>query len=189
MVETDVLRILTACGMLDDDFSLKNKDAKNALHPHTAELFRFCRAIAGRFAEEGVEAVLGPALGGIVVSWCTAYHLSDITKQNVPSYYADKLGESQAFRIRRGFDDAIAGKNVLVTEDVLVTGETAKRVIEEARRLNCEVVGLASICDCVGIKPRDVGDVRNIFTLLNLSAVKRGGVAHISSCLPSLQWF
>ena len=41
---------------------------KDAVYPHTAETSRLCQAIAERFADDKVEVVIAPAIGGVILS-------------------------------------------------------------------------------------------------------------------------
>jgi len=75
---------------------------KDALYPHTAETSRLCRTIAERFASDGVEVVIAPAIGGVILSQWTAYHLTEIAGYEVLGTYAEKTGDGKAFIIKRG---------------------------------------------------------------------------------------
>ncbi len=84
--------------------------------------------------------------------------------------YAEKEGDGpdKNFLLRRGYDRYIAGKNVLVVEDVLTTGGSARQVIELVRQYGGKVVGLSALCNRGNVQPRDVGDVP-ISTLIDLT--------------------
>lgn len=72
------------------------------------------------------------------------------------------------FVFKRGYDKLVAGKNVLVVEDVLTTGNSVRKVIEATRDLGGNVVGLGVLCNRGGITPQDVGDVPKLFALVNV---------------------
>jgi orotate phosphoribosyltransferase len=93
---------------------------KNAMYPYTREMSKLCRAIAEQFAGKGIEAVVGPATGGIILSQWVSFHLSEIEGKEVYSVYSDKDGDG--FVIKRGYNDLIKGKKVLVVEDLVTTG-------------------------------------------------------------------
>lgn len=139
---------------------------KDAVYPHTMVTFRLCCAIAERFANDNVEAVIAPAIGGVILSQRTADHLSEITGREVLSVFAEK--EEDKFVIRRGYDKLIAHKNVLVVEDVLTTGSSAKKVIEATRAIGGNVIGLGVFCNRGGIISRDVGYISKLIALVNL---------------------
>lgn len=138
---------------------------KDAIYPYTKETSDLCRAIAERFTNDKVEVVIGPAVGGVILSQWTARHLSEITKCEVFSVYAEKqkmeVGFSPmgGFVIGRGYDKLIADKRVLVVEDILTTGNSAKKVIEAVRNIRGNVIGLGVLVNRGGIVPKDVGDV------------------------------
>ncbi len=81
--------------------------------------------------------------------------------------YAEKA-DDETFVIRRGYDKLVAGKRVLVVEDVLTTGGSAKKVVEAVRAIGGEVIGLGVLCNRGGITPQDVGDVPELFALVNV---------------------
>ena len=118
---------------------------KNAMSPYTPEMSTLCRGIAELFKGQGVEAVVGPSTGGIILSQWVAYHLSELEGREVYGVYADKDGE--AFVIKRGYDEVIKGKKTLVVEDLVTTGGSLKKVVAEARRVGADVVGAVAICN------------------------------------------
>lgn len=122
---------------------------KDTVYPHTAKISRICRAIAEQFVGNDVEVVIGPAVGGCILSNRVAEHLSDLTGREVFGIYADKNGDS--FVIKRGYDKFVTGKRVLVVEDVLTTGGSVKKVIEAVRAIGGNVVGLGALCNRGGV--------------------------------------
>lgn len=151
---------------------------KDAVYPHTAETSRLCRAIAEQFADDDVQVVIAPAIGGVILSQWVAYHLSEIHNHEILGVYAEKerridadpggVVEREEFVIKRGYDKLIVGKNVLVVEDVLTTGGSVKKVIEEVRRHGGHVVGLGVLCNRGGIMPQDVANQPKLFALVNV---------------------
>lgn len=128
-----------------------------------------CRAIAEQFADDKVEVVIAPAIGGVILSQWTAHHLSEITGREVFGVYAEKAESGDAFIIKRGYDKIVAGKNVLVVEDVLTTGGSAKKVVEATRSLGGNIVGLGVLCNRGGITPEDVAaNPPKLFALVNV---------------------
>ena len=139
---------------------------KDAVYPRTAEISRLCRAIAERFVNDNVQVVIAPAVGGCILSNRVAEHLSDLTGREVLGVYADKEGDG--FVIRRGYDKLIADRRVLVVEDVLTTGGSARKVVEVARAARGKVVGLGALCNRGGITSEDVADVPRLEVLVNV---------------------
>ncbi len=176
MDEQEVLQVLGKVGALitNSHFiytSGKHGTAyvnKDAVYPHTKETSELCRAIAEGFAEDGVEVVIAPAIGGVILSQWTAHHLSKITGREVFGVYAEKAESGDSFVIKRGYDKIVAGRNVLVVEDVLTTGGSAKKVVEATRALGGNIVGLGVLCNRGGITPQDVADPPKLFALVNV---------------------
>ena len=99
-------------------------------HPKYCELL--CSELARKFSDEIVETVIGPAMGGIVMSYEVARSL------NARSLFTER--ENGKMTLRRGF--AISpGERVLVVEDVITTGGSVKEVIEYVRASGGIVVG------------------------------------------------
>jgi len=139
---------------------------KDAVYPHTKETSQLCRAIAEQFADSGVEVVIAPSIGGVILSQWVAHHLTEITGREVLGVYSEKDGDS--FVIKRGYDKIVQGKKVLVVEDVLTTGGSAKKVIEATRALGGDVVGLGVLCNRGGITPKDVANPLKLVSLINI---------------------
>lgn len=174
--EKEVLQVLGKVGAVITDSHIvytsgKHGTAyvnKDAVYPHTKEISVLCRAIAAWFADYGVKVVIAPAIGGVILSQWVAHHLSEITGREVLSVYAEKAESGDTFVIKRGYDKIVAGKNVLVVEDVLTTGGSAKKVIEATRALGGKIIGLGVLCNRGGITLEDVADPRKLFALVNV---------------------
>lgn len=102
-----------------------------------------CEEIASRFKEEKIDLVIGPAMGGILVAYETARHLG------VLNLFAER--ENGKMVLRRGFTIE-PGMKVLVAEDVVTTGGSAKEVIELVEGFGAEVVGVGFLVDRSGGK-------------------------------------
>ena len=140
---------------------------KDAVYPHTAETSQLCLAIAEHFADEDVGVVIAPAIGGVILSQWTAHHLSEMSGHEVLGVYAEK-SDGDTFLIKRGYDKLVAGKNVLVVEDVLTTGGSAKKVVEATRAMGGNIIGLGVLCNRGGITPQDVADVPKLTALVSV---------------------
>jgi orotate phosphoribosyltransferase len=95
-------------------------------------------ALASHFSSERIEAVVAPAIGGIIVAHETARALG------VRAIFAER--EAGVMTLRRGFslknDEA-----VLVVEDVITTGGSTRETMDAAARAGGRVVGAGSIVD------------------------------------------
>jgi len=174
--EQVVLEMLTRVGAVITDSHIvytsgKHGTAyvnKDAIYPHTEETSVLCKAIAERFANDDVEVVIAPAIGGVILSQWTAHHLSKIILREVLAVYAEKSESGDTFIIKRGYDKLIHGKRVLVVEDVLTTGGSAKRVIEAVGAIGGNVVGLGALCNRGGITPEDVANPPKLISLVSI---------------------
>lgn len=117
--------------------------------------------LAGKFLDQGIDIVIGPETGAIILAYEVARQLAEYNS-TVKNLYAEKQDRNQAgspMVIRRGFDKMIPGKRVLVVEDVLTSGGSARRVVEAVRALGGEVIGVGAICNRGDVKPEAVGNV------------------------------
>ncbi len=112
---------------------------------HPRHCGALCRELALRFAGQGITAVVGPAMGGIVMSYEVARSLK------ARSLFAER--ENGKMALRRGF--AIApGEPVLVVEDVITTGGSVKEVIDLVGEAGGQVAGVAVLVDRSGGEAR-----------------------------------
>lgn len=108
-------------------------------HPREAEACGV--AIADATRALGAQAVISPAIGGIVIGQEVGRALG------VRAIFAER--QDGALTLRRGF--ALApGERVLVVEDVVTTGGSTRETIQVARAAGAEVVGAASVIDRSG---------------------------------------
>ncbi|MFQ3661063.1 MAG: phosphoribosyltransferase family protein [Chloroflexaceae bacterium] len=126
---------------------------KDALYPHTAATAAVCERLARHFASAGVEVVAGPTIGGVILAQWTAYHLSAMEGREVLAVYAEEeaVAEGKCRALRRGYDALARGRRVLVVEDVLTTGGSARQVVEAVRRAGGEVIGVGALCNRGGV--------------------------------------
>ncbi|HZU69655.1 MAG TPA: phosphoribosyltransferase family protein [Ktedonobacteraceae bacterium] len=135
---------------------------KDALYLHTAIISQLCQLMAHPYEADIIDAVVGPVLGGIVLSQWTAHHLNARRSAGETlAIYAEKDGDGphKTFSFHRGYDKYISGKNILVVEDVLTTGGSARQVIELVRQHGGNVIGLSALCNRGNVQSQDVGNV------------------------------
>jgi orotate phosphoribosyltransferase len=113
--------------------------AKVLQHPAIAEAL--CKQLADLYVDANIEAVIAPAIGGIIVSHETARALG------VPAYFAEREGGKMT--LRRGFE-LNAGQRTLVVEDVTTTGGSVKEVIEAVTDYGATPVAAACLVDRSG---------------------------------------
>lgn len=157
---------------------------KDAVYPHTFTLAELCREMARRWADDQIEVVVAPAVGGVILSTWVAHALSVLTGKQVLSVYAEKetvgildpeglgrtcFAETGHFVLKRGYDKLVAGKRVLVVEDVLTTGGSVRKVVDAVRNCGGNVVGVMALCNRGNVTVDDVGGVPRLDELVDLT--------------------
>jgi orotate phosphoribosyltransferase len=112
-------------------------------HPREAEALG--AALAALVRGLGAEAVLSPALGGIVIGQEVGRALG------IRAMFAER--QDGKLLLRRGFG-LEPGEGVIVVEDVVTTGGSTRETIEVARAAGGRVVGAAAIIDRSGGEQR-----------------------------------
>lgn len=112
-------------------------------HPREAAICG--AALADRVGSLGVQVVLSPALGGIVIGQEVGRALG------LRAIFAER--QDGALALRRGFTLS-PGEKVFVIEDVVTTGGSTKETIDVARAAGAEVVAAGSIIDRSGGQQR-----------------------------------
>jgi orotate phosphoribosyltransferase len=115
-----------------------------------------CRAMADHFRDAGVETVVGPTTGGIIIAYDVARYLG------VESLYAEQGEKGRV--LKRGFS-LEPGRKVLIVDDVLTTGTSVKEVIELVNSYQARIVGLGLLLD------RSGGSVRFDYPFFALATV------------------
>ncbi len=110
-------------------------------NPHAAH--NLCKRLAKRLEDYDIDAVVGPAYGGIVLAFETAYLLCKsflFTQRN-----------NGIMSIRSGFDLSQI-KRVAIIEDILSTGGSIREVVDCLVAAGLEVVVIAVLVDRSGGK-------------------------------------
>ncbi len=139
---------------------------KDALYPHVGIASKIGQAFAERFVDNQIDVVVGPALGGIILSQWTAFHMSRIKGQEVLSVYAEKVEDGLA--LKRGYDKLVHGKRVLVVEDIITTGMSVDKTIEATRAAGGVIMGVAVLCNRGGLTLADLKDVPALHELVRI---------------------
>jgi len=110
--------------------------ARLLMWPERAE--RAGRALAEELREFAPQAVVSPALGGVVIGHETGRGL------NVPAMFVER--KDGAFALRRGFS-LDRGAPVVVVEDVFTTGKSTREAAAAVEAAGGRVVAVGSIVD------------------------------------------
>ena len=125
---------------------------------------QLCAEIARRFKDEGIEVVIAPAVGGIIVAQEVARFLK------ARAIFTER--EEGRMRLRRGFKIERKEK-VLVVEDVLTTGGSLKETMEVVREKGGEVKGVGILIDRSGGRV-ELGVPQETLLVLDLENYKPG---------------
>jgi orotate phosphoribosyltransferase len=147
---SDIISLLKSVGAIltDDHFVLTSGKHsskyinKDALYPHTELAAEVGRMFAEKYKDQDIDVVVGPMLGGIILSQWTAYHLTQLKGKEVLSVYTEKDAEGNQIFSRRGYDRFVTGKNALIVEDLTATGGSVKKVVNTVRSVGGNVIAV-----------------------------------------------
>lgn len=125
---------------------------KDILYPNTKKTSQVCKLFAEKFKNEDIDVVVGPSIGGIILSQWTAHHLSKLKKKEVIGTFTEKDENSnQVFK--RDYDKLVKGKRVLIVEDLTTTGGSVKKVVDSVRKAGGKVI---NVCVMINRDPEKV---------------------------------
>ncbi len=109
-----------------------------SMYPDRAE--RLCRALAEKIAAAvgEFEYVISPAMGAIIYGYETARHLK------APFMFLERV--DGVFQLRRGFSIE-QGARVVVVEDIVSTGLSAREAIIAVKKAGGDVLALGCLVD------------------------------------------
>jgi len=143
VTESEIVEILKKTGaVLDGHFLLSSglhsdryfQMALVLQYPEYAK--RLAEELTVRFAGERIDAVIGPAIGGIILS----YQLAQLL--NARSIFAER--QDGIMSLRRGFS-INQGERILVCEDVITTGGSVREVSDIARNAGADICGICCL--------------------------------------------
>lgn len=127
-------------------------------HPeYTQEL---CQEFANHFKDKGIQTVIGPATGGIILSQVTARLLG------VRSIFTER--EKGVMTLRRGFH-IDPGEKVLIVEDIVTTGGSIREVVDVVNKAKGDIVGIGLFVDRSGGTANFGVPKDKVFPLLHLT--------------------
>lgn len=150
MDRAEMERIFKQTGLMLEGHFLLTSGRHSNRYMQCAKLFQYpeysemiCKDLADRFAGQKIDMVVGPAVGGIIMSYEMARQF------RVPNIFAER--ENGAMTLRRGFSIP-EGAKVLVVEDVVTTGGSVREVMDIVAEAKAEVVGVCVVVDRSGGK-------------------------------------
>ena len=112
--------------------------------------------MASRWRDKNVEIVVGPAVGGIILSYEVARHL------NINGIFLER--NNGAMTLSRGFKIK-PNQRVLVVEDVVTTGGSVKEVCDVVNKAGGNVLGISLMVDRSGGKANFGIETNSLLTL------------------------
>jgi orotate phosphoribosyltransferase len=120
-------------------------------YPRFAE--KLGQALAGLFSDARIDAVVSPAMGGLIIGQEVARALPEPKKSaggGVPALFVERDG-SGMMTLRRGFS-LPPDQHVLVVEDVWTTGGSTHEAIRVVEEAGARVVAAGALIDRSGGK-------------------------------------
>ncbi|MBA2132147.1 orotate phosphoribosyltransferase [Capillibacterium thermochitinicola] len=145
---TEIMAIFNETGALRQGHFVLTSGKHSAQYMQCAQVLQYPwlaatlgEALAAHYAGVGVETVVGPAMGGILVAHEVGRALG------VRALFAER--QDGKMTLRRGFT-LKPGEKVLVVEDVITTGGSVQEVIDLVKDLGAEPVGVGVLVDRSG---------------------------------------
>jgi len=143
--KSEILNIFKSTGALLEGHFILTSGRRSARYFQCAKVLQYpeyleklSNQIAEHFRSYEIDAVISPAIGGVVVG-------TEVGRQlNRRTIFAER--QDSAMTLRRGFD-LQPGEKVLVVEDVITTGGSVREVIAVCEAAGAEIVGVGVIVD------------------------------------------
>lgn len=148
MTQDEVLAIFRKAGAILEGHFILSSGLRSSVFLQKAKVFQYpdqteilCKALAEKIIEAGfgnVDAVIGPAVGGIIPGYETSRHMK------VPAMYVER--QDGVFTLRRGFE-LDKGARVVVVEDIVTTGLSVRECIKALADVGIETAAVACLID------------------------------------------
>ena len=148
MTQDEVLAIFRKAGAILEGHFILSSGLRSPVFLQKAKVFQYpdqteilCKALAEKIMDAGfgnVDAVIGPAVGGIIPGYETSRHMK------VPAMYVER--QDGVFTLRRGFE-LDQGARVVVVEDIVTTGLSVRECIKALADVGIETAAVACLID------------------------------------------
>ena len=159
----ELLKIFEAAGAIRHGHFELSSGLHSGMYVQCAQVLQYPRfaeklgaALAALFANAGIEAVVSPAMGGLIIGQEVARALPEASSNlavaggGVPAMFVERDG-SGTMVMRRGFT-LRTDQRVLVVEDVWTTGGSTQEAIQVVQEAGGRVVAAAALIDRSGGK-------------------------------------
>ncbi len=147
----DLLQVLRDAGALKEGHFLLASGRHSGQYVEKFDLLRrpraterACQGFAAQFATAGVDVVVGPTTGGILLAFEVARQM------DVLAAYAERRSDGEAGREIRRDTTFAAGARVLVVDDILTTGGSIRETLTALEDHPVEVIGVGVLVDRSG---------------------------------------
>ena len=145
MDKNKILKIFEETKLMQKGHFLLTSGRHSDTYMQCARLFEYpeysriiAEDIADAFKEDNIDLVVGPAMGGIILSYEVSKHLG---ARNI---FAERVDGNML--LRRGFE-VLPGQKVLVVEDVVTTGGSVIEVIDLIKSPGAQIAGVGLVVD------------------------------------------
>ncbi len=120
---------------------------KDAIYPHTEKASEVGMLFAVELKDKNIDVIVGPMIGGIILSQWTAFHLSKLQNKEILSVYTEKDANNNQVFGRRGYEKLVTGKNICIVEDLTTTGGSVAKVVTTVKNAGGNVVLVGVMID------------------------------------------
>ena len=137
---------------------------KDSIFVDPQRIRRLTQLLASAVRHFDAEILCGPATGGLIVAQWTAFELC------LPAVFAEHTTPRSSqlrgeFAFHRGYDRLVAGKRVLVVDDVVNTGLSIRQTVAALQAAGGTVVAAAAMVDRGNVDARDLGVPEYVYLL------------------------
>ena len=112
---------------------------------HPEFMYNLCSELGKKFRGDDIDVIVGPAIGGIIMSHVMARVLGPWVRAIFTERENGKMTLRRSFEIKEG-------EKVVVVEDVTTTGSSVREVIDIVKSRKGKVVGVGVLIDRSGGK-------------------------------------
>ena len=99
---------------------------------------KLAKEISKFWEKEKIDLVVGPAIGGIIISYAVA------SVMNIRNVFSERKDGKMKFRRNL---DVRENEKVLIVEDVVTTGGSVREVIDLLEESKADIIGISSLVD------------------------------------------
>jgi len=138
---------------------------KDAIFLRPDRVRRLTQLLADAVRRIQPEILCGPAVGGLIVAQWTAFALE------LPAVFAEhdvrrSIDELRGpFGLHRGFNRQVAGRRVLVVDDIVNTGQSLRQTVSAVRAAGGTVLAAAALVDRGNVDAAGLGVPEYVYLL------------------------